>query len=160
MAYYQVLLSLDSGPLGLRQVLVDLSEEDLGARLLVPYRRGTGMVCGNEIVPTLQIRRIYVVRTARPNQIERDLLRERSVQEIRAVNGPSENLTLVTSGGGYDPEDIFEVGEDVTAKYISSPAGSGSPPSLIETAINHPWTVTVVGGLVLVIAVWWLGYGR
>lgn len=160
LAYYQVLVSVEQAPNEMRQVFADLAESDLKQKLLRPYRQGTSLISGNEIVPVSQIRKIHVVRTARTDEVERAELHAKSVREIDQFNRDSDSVVLISAGSGYDPQDILEAGEDVTAKYISGHPGSASG----QSGLNNPWIVGLVvalaGGLAVAYLVWRFGWNK
>ncbi|OGT90775.1 MAG: hypothetical protein A2286_01535 [Gammaproteobacteria bacterium RIFOXYA12_FULL_61_12] len=160
LAYYQVLVSVEQAPNEMRQVFADLAESDLKQKLLRPYRQGTSLISGNEIVPVSQIRKIHVVRTARTDEVERAELHTKSVREIDQFNRDSDSVVLISAGSGYDPQDILEAGEDVTAKYISGHPGADSGPSALVRLISNPWLVTVAGGLVVAYLIWKFGWNK
>ena len=160
MAYYQVLLAVEQEPDKLRQVFEDLEENDLKPKLVTPYKKGTSLICGNEIIPVLQIRKIHIVRTAQRNEVEREDLHTKSVREIDRLNRESSGIVFISPGSGYDPGDILETGEDVTKKYITGHPGAASCLSPIGWFAGNSWFVTVVGGLVVAYLIWKFGRNK
>ncbi len=164
MAYYQVLVAVEPHPEKMRQVFTDIGEKDLKQMLVAPYRRGTSLICGNEIIPVTQIRKLQIVQTARTDEIEREELHAQSIREIEKFNRESDSVVLISPGGGYDPEDILDAGEDVTAKFISGHPGSASGPSPIGQFLNNAWVVglvvTLVSGLAVAYSVWKFGWNK
>ncbi|MGH9697284.1 MAG: hypothetical protein ACRD5Z_24285, partial [Bryobacteraceae bacterium] len=110
----------------------------MGAEVVRPYRQGTTLICGNEIIPVSTIRKIHVVRTVHENERERSALHAKSLAEIEKLNRESSGVVFLSTGGGYVPEDILEVGEDVTAKYIAGPPGSAAIPSRLTRFFSNP----------------------
>ena len=159
MPFFHVLLSVDTDQSKLRSVLADLSEEQLKAQVVLPYRKGTTLICGNEIIPVSTIRKIHVVHTARPNEHERKAIHAKSIKEIEKINRESSGLVFLSPGRGYDPEDILEAGEDVTPQYIVGPPGSAAGPGVLVRFLSSQWTVGIGTGLLVAAAVWWLGWG-
>lgn len=160
MAFYQVLIAVEQEPDKLRQVFEDLDENELKPKLVIPYRKGTSLICGNEIIPILQIRKIHIVRTAQRNEVEREDLHRKSVREIDRLNRESSGIVFISPGSGYDPADILEAGDDVTRKYIiGHPGAAAGLPPLARFAGN-PWFVTVVGGLVVAYLIWKFGWNK
>lgn len=159
MPFFHVLLSVDTDQTKLRSVLTDLSEVQLKAQVLLPYRKGTTLVCGNEIIPVSTVRKIHVVQTVRENEHERNAIHAKSVKEIEEINRESSGFVFLSAGRGYDPEDILEAGEDVTSKYIAGPPGSAAGPGALLRFLGSQWVVGIGTGLVVAAAVWWLGWG-
>lgn len=82
MAFHQVLVAVEQAPEKLRQVFEDLEENELKPKLVNPCKKGTSLVCGNEIIPILEIRMIHIARTAQRNAAEREGLHAKSLHEI------------------------------------------------------------------------------
>ena len=159
MPFHHVLLALESEPTKLRCILADLTEKDLKTKFLRPYRKGQNIVCGNEVIPVSQIRKLHIVRTARENETERSALQDRSFKEIQELNKQSESVVLISPGRGYDPEDILEVGEDVTTMFVSGPPGHASAPTTVVRFLNNQWIVAIGTGLIVAALIWWFGLG-
>lgn len=158
MPFHHVLLALESEPTKLRCVLTDLTEEDLKAKFLRPYRKGQNIFCGNEVIPVSQIRKLHIVRTTHENEVERSALQERSFNEIQEFNRQSDSIVLINPERGYDPEDILEVGEDVTATFVSGSLGHAVVPTPVVEFLNNQWVVTIGTGLIVAALVWWFGW--
>lgn len=158
MSFYQVLISTEPEPDNLRCSFRDLSEPQLRTQFVDPYRNGRDLICGNEIIPVGSLRRIHVVRTARNDAQERNALNARSLDEIEAINREPGGLVILSLGRGYDPEDILEVGADVTAEFISGPPGGVHDQSLLSHLLSNPWVVAVGTGVIVAGIVWWLGW--
>lgn len=160
MAYYQVLVSVEQNPDDLRQVFTDLGENDLKSKLVTPYKKGTSLICGNEIIPVPKIRKIHIVQTSRPNETERKELNTKSIRKIDQFNRESTSIVWISAGRGYDPLDILEAGEDVTAKCLPWHPGVASGPSYLGRFIHNPWVVAVIGGLVVMFIGLKLGWNK
>lgn len=159
MAYYQVLVAVEQNPDDLRQVFTDLGENDLKPKLVGPHNNGTSLICGNAITPVPQIRKIQIVRTVRSDEVERADLHAQSVREVDQFNRESDSVVLTSAGRGYDPQDILEAGEDVTAKYLSG--HPGRPLGVRSQEVHwQPWVVTVAGGLVVAYFIWRFGWNK
>lgn len=155
-----MLVAVEQNPDDLRQVFTDLEENDLKPKLVSPYKKGTSLICGNEIIPIPQIRKIYIVRTVRSDEVERADLHAQSVREIDQFNRESDSAVLISAGRGYDPQDILEAGENVTAKHLSGHPGAAADPSVFGRLIGNPWVVTVAGGLVVAYLIWRFGWNK
>lgn len=155
MSFYQVLIAIEPEPDKLRCALRDLSEPQLRAQFVEPYRKGRDLVCGNEIVPIAALRKVHIVRTAREDQQERNDLNAKSLKEIQAINREPGGVVFLSLGRGYDPDDILEVGADVTAEFISGPPGGAHNQSRISRLLSNPW-VQGIGISLIVAAIGWL----
>ena len=141
-AFYHVLIADGEKPDELREVFKDRDEKELKRMVVNPYKKGTSLICGNEIIPVLQIKKIYIVRTAQCNQDEREAML--SMVDRLSWRKGSEFLNL---DFGRKPEDILHAGEDVTSKYITAPPGS----AFLKRLLSNPWVVAVGGGVLVYI---------
>jgi hypothetical protein len=123
-----------------------------------PYRRGKSILCGNEIVESLQIKRIKIVKTIEQGEKELEKLQEGSLRKIQEFNRSSNSITIISPGRGHNIEDIVEVGEDVTIQFISAPPGEGDRWKIVAALLNNGWVVGIGGGLIVAALVWWLGW--
>ncbi|HEU4687620.1 MAG TPA: hypothetical protein VFS23_04615 [Vicinamibacterales bacterium] len=158
MPYYHVLISLNNESQQLRVVFHDLSELQLRTQFARPYAKGADLVCGNEIVPVARICRRHIVRTTQPEKDERDALNAKSLAEIDAMNRQPGGVIFLSAGRGYNPEDILEVGEDVTSQYIQGPPGYASRSGILAAFVNNQWILAIVTGLIVTGVAWWLGW--
>ena len=158
MPYYHVLVAAEPEPSRLRGLLSDLAEAELLAKFVAPYRRGGDLVCGNEILPLGSLRRVHIAHTKQNEATERRQMNEKSLAEIAALNREPGGLVFLSPGRGYDPEDILEVSEDVTEKFIDGPPGHASRTGPVGLLLNNQWTVAVGTGLIVAGLVWWLGW--
>ena len=159
-AFYHVLIADEQKPDKLRQLYVDLDEKELKQKLVKPYKKGTSLICGNEIIPVMQIQKIHIVQTAQCNKVEREAMNNRGSQSIEKLN--SMGIACICVGIGYRPQDILKApgAKDVTSRYITAPPGTVAAFSLFARFVNHPWVVTVGAGLVVVYLGWKLGWNR
>lgn len=158
MPYYQVLVAAEPEADKLRCIFTDLSEPQLLARFVKPYRNGMDLICGNEVVPIAALRKIHIVRTARKDQQERSDLNAKSRKEIESINREPGGVVFLSLGRGYDPDDILEVGEDVTAEFISGPPGGAHNQTRISRLLSNPWVQGIGIGLIVAAIGWWLGW--
>lgn len=158
MTFYHVLITTSDQPDSFRCVLSDLSEENLMQQFLRPYQRGKSILCGDEIVESLQIKRLKVVKTVAQREKELEKLQEESFRKIQEFNRSSDSITIVSPGRGYNVEDIVEVGEDVTIQFVSAPPGEGDRWKIVADLLNNGWVVGIGGGLIVAVLVWWLGW--
>jgi len=160
MRFYHVLASFEPQSGEVRTVFSNLSEQELLDRFVQPYRAGLDIVVGNEIFPIGRIRKLFIVRTDDLEESVRAAINERSVREISEINRSSNSVVMISAGRGYDPEDILEDGEDVSSEFIGGPPGYAkqapvaTQPVAVSrsrpvTLLNHPWVVSVVGGLIV-----------
>lgn len=147
MAFFHVLLTFQGAPNEARCVFMDLSERELTKQFVQPYRRGTTMLAGTEVIDTMDIHSTTIIKTERTNELERKDIQEASQRHLDEVNRQG-GLVFMGPPHGYDPEDIVEAGLDVTKTYITAPPGHGKT-SLLSAVINHPWISTIASGLVV-----------
>jgi hypothetical protein len=157
ISFHHVLIALADKPERLRCVFLDLTEKDLKARFLAPYRSGASILLNGEVIHLRHVVNVRVLRTDRNSEIELKELQDRSYAEIEEFNRRSPNVMLVSPGRGYAPEHIVDVGKDVTEDFVKGAPGHSSPFSFFDV-INHPWTLTIGGGLLIAFLVWWMGW--
>lgn len=157
MAFFHVLLTFQGAPNEARCVLMDLSERELKKQFMKPYRRGTTMLAGTEIIDTMDIHSATIIKTERTNEQERKDIQEASQRHLDETNRQS-SLVFMGPPHGYDLEDIVEAGFDVTKTYITTPPGHGKT-SLLSAVINHPWISAIATGLVVAGVAKVLGWG-
>ncbi len=160
MKFYHVLISHEKEPDSLRQIFEDLDENELKQKFLLPYRKGKSLICGGEVVPVKQIKKVRISRTDQCNEVERDKLLRNSIQQIEKLNVESDGSFVIPSAIGSYPGDILEDDEDVTEKYIVDSPGYDAGSSPFSRFVAHPMVVMVVGSLVVAFVVWVLGWGK
>jgi len=106
-----------------RTLFSDLSAAALQERFITPYERGKSFFSGNDLVSPSDLRSVQIVRTQRPDQIERDEINRIDRAKIDKINSSSDSVFFVSIGGGYEPQDIVQAGEDVTHAFIKGPPG-------------------------------------
>ena len=158
MVYFHVLLRLDKADVGYEQIFSDLSESELKVRFLKPYRNAKDLFVGGRIVKASQIASILIVRTKETNEVTRERINTDSLNRISEMNSEPGGMVIISPGSGYDPEDILEEGKDVTVDYVDGPPGSGKV-IVWASFVNHPWVVTIVGGLALAGLIALIGLG-
>ena len=127
---------------------------------MLPYRKGKSLICGGEVVPVKQINNVIIYRTDQCNEVEQDELLRDSKQKIGRLNGESDASFVIYSPWSAYPDDILEVGEDVTERFIVDGPGYEAGSSPFSRFVAHPMVVTVVGSLVVAFVVWVLGWGK
>jgi hypothetical protein len=157
MPYYHVLLRFDDAPERDRCVFSDLSESDLKARFVTPYKRGKNFLSESEVIEVSRIRKTTIICTNDPSESELKGIQEKSRKEIDEINRTSSSVFFVSAGPGYDPEDVAEAGVDVTATFITGPPGEGDRLALVTAIINHPWISAIGTGLIVAALAWLLG---
>lgn len=158
MAYFHVFLRLDKADGDYEQIFSDLSESELKDRFLKAYRKGQDILAKGRIVKAGQINSLLIVRTKDANDVTRERINNASLDRISRMNREPGGMIIISPGSGYDPVDILEEGEDVTVHYIDAPPGLGKVVAW-ESLANHPWIVTIVGGLILAGLLTLLGFG-
>ncbi|MEN5425464.1 hypothetical protein ABE522_03690 [Stenotrophomonas pennii] len=106
-----------------RVLFADLSVDELKKRFIQPYEKGVAFFSGNDLTRPTDLRSIQIIRTDRPDQIERDEINRKEREHINRLNGSNSDIFFVSVGGGYQPQDIAEVGADLTHDFIRGHAG-------------------------------------
>ena len=157
MKYHHIILGFSGSDAVVSDDLMDLSEQDLRKLFVEPYKKGQSILVNGKVVATADIRSVLIIRTAREKSAERDALNRQHLERIDRMNRESDSVVILSPGHGYEPEDIAEAGEDVTAEFIKGPPGYASN-GWLKSAIHNPWVVTLGGGLILAGAIAWLGW--
>lgn len=140
-----------------RVLFADLSVDKLKERFVGPYEKGQAFFSGNDLISPNDLRSVQIIRTDRSSETERDEINRKDRESIDRRNDSSSGVFFVGLGGGYEPQDIAEVGVDLTHDLIKGPPGfkvDKWEPSLKAIA----W----VGGIIATVAaagiVKWLGW--
>ena len=161
MSFYHVLTFSEPRDKEAQVILSNLSEQELLDRFVSHYRSGSDLVVGGDIISMSRLRKVIIVRTDDLEEAVRARINDQSLDEAAAFNRSSDSVVLITAGRGYDAEDILEDGEDVTSDFIggapgyakpaagASLAGESAAEGRVQRALNHPWIVSIVGGLVV-----------
>lgn len=157
MAFFHVLLTFQGAPIETRCVLMDLSEGELKKQFLQPYRRGTTMLAGTEVIDTMDIHSTTIIQTERTNEQERKDIQEASQRRLDKRNRQG-GLVFMGLPHGHNLEDIVDAGFDVTKTYITTPPGQGTT-SLLSAVANHPWISAIATGLIVASVAKTLGWG-
>lgn len=122
MAYHHVIAKIGSEE-KLRILFSDLSVEELSERFIKPYEKDTSFFSENCLISPKELQSVQIVRTERPDAMERDEINRKDLESIDRFNDSSSDVHFVSIGGGYQPQDISEVGEDLTHSFIHGPPG-------------------------------------
>lgn len=122
MAFHHVIAKVGAEE-KFRILFADLSAEALNERFIKPYEKGKSFFSGNDLISPNDIRSIQIIRTERPEEVERDEINRKDRERIDRLNDPSSGVFFLSVGGGYEPQDIAEVGEDLTHSFIKGHPG-------------------------------------
>ena len=117
MSHHHVIAKVDSES-KLRVLFVDLEAKALSERFVKPFEKGTPFFSGNDLISPNDLRSVQIVRTERPDAVERDELNRKDKESIDRLNEPGSGVLFLSVGGGYEPQDIAEAGVDVTQEFI------------------------------------------
>ena len=155
MPYHHVIAKTASSD-EFRTLFSDLSAAVLQERFIAPYERGESFFSGKDLISPSDLRSVQIVRTQQPDQIERDEINRIDRAKIDEINSSSASVFFVSIGGGYEPQDIAQAGEDVTHTFIKGPpsfrAGRWAPSIKALGWIGGIIATVVAGGLAK-----WLG---
>jgi hypothetical protein len=140
-----------------RVLFTDLTTEELCERFVKPYEKGNPFFSGNDLISPNDLRSIQIIRTERQNEVERDEINRKDREHIDRLNNSGSGVFLVSIGGGYEPQDIAESGEDLTHTFIKGHPGFKAgrwEPSMKVIA----WVGGIVAAVVTAGIVKWLGW--
>ncbi|EHU4959477.1 hypothetical protein MOU92_000011 [Vibrio parahaemolyticus] len=134
----------------------DLSEPELFAKFVLPYKKGVRLLVSGSVIETRSLKSIRVISTRFSHKAELQKLQERSRKEIDDFNTGSP-IVLISPGDGYQDSEIKDCGDDVTDQFLTSAAGEVQETSSVKKLVGSSMfsqTVvavigTVVGGLIL-----------
>jgi hypothetical protein len=156
MPFHHVIAKID-GEDKFRCLFSDLSASDLQKRFIVPYERGKSFFSGNDLISANDLRSLHIVRTQRSDQIERDEINRADRAYIDKINRSGNGMFIISLGGGYEPQDIIQAGEDVTHTLIKGPprfkAGIWAPSMKVLAWVGGIIAAVVAAGIVK-----WLGW--
>lgn len=160
MPYLHVLASFAEAPDKPKVLFSDLSEDQLKERFVKPYKKGRDFLVANEVVRVAQLRKCHIVRTERTEEIERAEFNAKDRARIDEINRQPGGVVFISLAGGYEPEDLIEIGTDVTGAYILGAPGYGARGGVLGAVFNHPWVLRVGGsliaaGLLWLAKIWW-----
>lgn len=143
------------GEAELRVLAADLTEAEVKRRIVRPYRRGTSIVHGGTIIPIASLRELRICKTSLPFDESHEAECVADAEEIALLNR-SGDLTFVSPGPLRD--NMAECFDNVTEQFLRGrEPGDKGQASLFSSITNHPIISTVVGGLLLAAAVFYLG---
>ena len=122
MAFHHVIATLGPGT-QVRVLFTDLTSEELAKQFIRPYEQGKPFFAGHELISPHELRSIHIIRTRSPDRTERDEINRKDRERNDRLNARGSGLVLISGGAGHAPEDIAEVGEDITHSVIKGPPG-------------------------------------
>lgn len=165
MPYFHVLVKIDSVENEYEQILTDITETDLKDKFVDPYNKSQDILINGRVIRIDNIEMLCIARTKEKNEVTREKINEDSLDNISRINSKSDGVVFLSAGSGYDPEDLFDMAEDVTTEYINGPPGNQlqeapisqseqtekpeNTKSKIAVITSHPLLVTVVGGIIV-----------
>ncbi|MDW9888853.1 hypothetical protein GOC40_12195 [Sinorhizobium meliloti] len=131
----------------------DLSERDLKSNFIRPYRRGHKLIVDGNLYDVASFSAVRIIETKRPKD---EMLKELQIDSMRRIDEFNRDspFVLISPGQGWNDEDIIDTGTNVTSKYINGPPGSVG---VMAEALNHPWILTIVGGIIVAALAAFLG---
>ena len=115
MTYYHVRITPKSD-ISHDELRLDLTLEELSERFLTPYNRARPIAIAGKTIPSDDIDRIRITRTAQESKQFREDVRARREAERR-------NSSVVVIGGPSLDWHLADEGEDVTDKFITDAPG-------------------------------------
>ncbi len=140
-----------------RCLFSDLSLGELNKRFLEPYGQGSRIVAGSGRISPTALQSVRIIRTLRPEEIERNEINKAHLRKISGGNIPSAGVTAQGAGHGYEPQDIAEAGEDLTDDLIQGPPGAhASGGASMRKAAG--WIAAIVVVIAALSILKWLGW--
>lgn len=140
-----------------RCLFADLSATELQERFTGPYERGKVFFSGNDLISPADLRSLQIIRTERPNQTERDEINRADRARIDEINNSSDHVFFVSFGGGYEPQDIAQAGEDVTHSIIKGPPGFKTSGTAVSVKALS-WIGGIIAAVLAAGIAKWLGW--
>lgn len=147
MPYLHVILSVEPQPDKERCVLKDLSDADLKAKFVRPFKRGKNLLCGNEVIPADKIRRIKITSTDETSAVVLAKFQKAADESNTEWNRRDTGLVII-GGLGFGPDELGRIGTDVTTRYITQPPEMVPAPALLARLFNNSWVVTLGGSVI------------
>ena len=154
MSYFQVIIKSISSGESAKQILVDASEKELIYKVIKPYKKGRNLFIDSTVIDSNDIKMIRIICTRQQNTVVRGNLNNEDLKRIAKLNRESDSMVIISSGAGYNPEDIFDAGEDVTTNFIKGPPGYGKS-GPIQKFINNSWITAIGTGLIIAAVIAW-----
>jgi hypothetical protein len=97
-----------------RCLFSDLSSEALHESFIKPYEKDQSFFSSNDLISPADLRSIQIVQTTRTGQVERDEINRKDRAHLDELNRSSNGIFIANISGGYAPQDVAEVGKDLT----------------------------------------------
>ncbi|HEV7318480.1 MAG TPA: hypothetical protein VGO04_07715 [Ensifer sp.] len=130
----------------------DLSEAELNRQFVRLYRTGGRIHTRQAILDAAELAEVRIIETTEPRAEVLKAMQEQSLRQIEETNLQASWPPRVSTGYGWDDEDIAYADSDVTDRYLSGKPGS--PGLLSQTTHNHWFRVAGVGLVFLAAAAW------
>lgn len=142
--YLHAVAWLKSAPDAAIFLFGDLSERELEKTFLRPYRLGKKILANNRVYDVNEFSAVSIIATESPKDVA---IAEYLRSDREATERLNRNSTVFFMGRWSGPEDVdvLEVGENVTGRYVNCPPGEGRT---LADIVNHPWVLTVIGGVI------------
>ena len=156
MSYHHVIARVGADD-KCRVLFTDLAVEELGERFVRPYEKGHPFFSGNDLISPNDLRSIRIIRTERKNELEREEINRKDRERIDRLNNSDSGIFFLSVGGGYEPQDIADAGEDLTHTFIKGHPGYKA--RRWEPSVNVlAWGGGIVASVIAAGIVKWLGW--
>lgn len=140
-----------------RVLFADLTAQELVDLCVRPYEKGNPFFSGKDLISPNDVRSIQIIRTKRKSEIERNEINRQDRESIDRLNNSESGVFFISPGGGYEPQDIAEAGEDVTHAFIKGHPGYKAR-SWDSSKRIMGWISTIVAAVIAAGIVKWLGW--
>lgn len=155
--YFHVAGYFKPNPEAVEVLFLDLTRSELQRKFIRPYDRGERVLLADGRLATLQdLTRVQIIRTEDPSEEALRALQVSHQKAMDELNSSSSGAFFFSIGYGLSSDDIIHTGDEVTSSFISGPPGH---PSRLLTFVSNNWTVTIVGGIIVVVVGLLLGVG-
>ena len=143
MIYFHVLLAMAQEPERHRCVFHDLTERQLRDQVLKPFKRGKNLLCGNQIYPLADVRRIHIVSTEGTASHALAAVNQASNETWKQMNNASTGVVFVGPGLIFGLDNLDRVGKEVTGRFIKEPFSQAPVDGPFHSLFKNPWVVGI-----------------
>lgn len=156
MTKLHVLLSMAQEPEKLRCVLHDLTEKQFKNQFLKPYYNGRSLLCGREIYPVVDIRRVFVIATEDTAGQALFTVNQRLSKSWRERKYRSTKLAFVGPSFAFGLSDLGKVGKDVTEQFFKESSGHFPENCLVLSLLKNQWVIGIGTAVIATCFTAWL----
>lgn len=131
----------------------DLSKKELQKYFVKPFKKRADLFHSGKILRFDEIYGVKIIQTEANSALHIKEYADRMNKSYDRMNSePGTSVKLV-----YRPQyesDIEYCGSEVTSRFIQK--APSNKPSLFVQVLNQPWTIRIVGGIILALLLWFI----